>query len=409
MKRHLVTIMAFSFFSSLGLSQDDFSIPVKQGLLIDYRTGAILYEKDSHKKMVPSSMTKMMTVYLAFEGLKKERLHLEDQFSVSEEAWKMGGSRMFLEPHTKVSLEKLIHGVITLSGNDASMVVAEGISGDYKEFARAMTKKAKELGMLDTMFQNPSGWPEENHYTTAWDLSLIAKSTLTNFPDLYKKFYPHSIYSYNSITQYSENTLLREPELGVDGLKTGHTESGGFGITASAERGDQRIIFVINGMESRQQRISVAKTVISYGFREFTTKKILIGSELLGALPVLQGKSPQVSFASKEDQFVTFRKDDLDKLKVTFIPLKQEAPIAKDEVIARVVIEGSMMKKPVEMNLSATEAIDEVNIFKKVWIKAKSMISPQNNGPSQEIEKKLFEVIKGRLKTDVQVQVQAKV
>ena len=217
------------------------STKAKQAILLDFNTGHILMEKAADTRMYPASMTKMMTAFMLFERLKNGSLSLEDSFSVSKKAWRKGGSKMFVEIDKQVKVEDLLRGIIIQSGNDATIVVAEGISGSEENFAIEMTKKARELGMLNTQFKNASGWPDDEHYTTARDLSILATAIIRDHPEYYH-IYSEKSFKYNGIDQSNRNPLLYA-NIGADGLKTGHTEASGYGLTASAINGDQAFNF----------------------------------------------------------------------------------------------------------------------------------------------------------------------
>ena len=218
----------------------------KQAFMVDPQTSTVLLFKDADKPMHPSSMAKMMTIYILFEELEAGRVKLDTRFRVSERARNMGGSRMFVELGSEVTVEDLIKGMIVLSGNDACVVVAEGLSGNEDSFAERMTKSGRELGMTGTVFKNASGWPAEGQWTTARDLAVLAWRTIEDFPKLYR-YYAETNWTYNNIKQDNRNRLLKITP-GTDGLKTGHTEEGGFGQATSAVRDGRRLILVVNGL-----------------------------------------------------------------------------------------------------------------------------------------------------------------
>jgi D-alanyl-D-alanine carboxypeptidase (penicillin-binding protein 5/6) len=242
--------------------------------------------------MHPSSMAKMMTIYLLFEELAAGRVKLDTRFRVSERARNMGGSRMFVELGSEVAVEDLIKGMIVLSGNDACVVVAEGLAGNEDTFAERMTKKGRELGMAGTVFKNASGWPVDGQWTTARDLAVLASRTIDDFPQYYP-YYSASNWTYNNIKQDNRNRLLKITP-GTDGLKTGHTEEGGFGQTTSAVRDGRRLILVLNGMSSMAERAQESARLIDWGFRESSNTTIFKAGDVVAEAPVWLGAQEKV-------------------------------------------------------------------------------------------------------------------
>ena len=235
----------------------------REAFLIDVTTGTVLLEKDADVSMPPASMSKIMTAYLVFGALKEGRISLDDKLPVSEKAWRKGGSKMFVEVGSEVSVEDLLRGVIVQSGNDACIVLAEALAGSEEAFAEQMTRKAREIGMEGSTFTNSTGWPDPNHRMTARDLAILAERMVQDFPDFYH-YYSEREFTYNGIRQGNRNPLLYK-NLGADGLKTGHTEEAGYGLTASAERDGRRLVLVINGLESIKARSEEAERLIASG------------------------------------------------------------------------------------------------------------------------------------------------
>ena len=264
--------------------------------MIDMQTGTVLLAKDANKPMAPSSMAKMMTTYLLFEDLAAGKLKPETQFKVSERAYAITrgvhSSTMFLELGAEVSVLDLIQGIIVDSGNDASVAVAEGMAGSEEAFADRMNKKAHELGMTGSVFKNASGWPADGQYVTAHDLAVLAERTINDFPKLYEH-YAQREFAYNGITQPNRNLELKTVP-GVDGLKTGHTEEGGYGQTTSAIRNGRRLVLVLNGMDSIAERARETARLIEWGFRETSTTTILRAGDVLAEAPVWLGVQDKV-------------------------------------------------------------------------------------------------------------------
>jgi len=263
-----------------------------QAFMVDPQTSTVMLFKDAEQPMAPSSMSKMMTIYIIFEELAAGRLKLDSRFRVSERARAMGGSRMFVELGSEVTVEDLIKGIIVLSGNDACVVIAEGLSGSEESFAERMTKRGRELGMTKTVFKNSSGWPAEGQYTTARDLAVLAWRTIDDYPKLYR-YYSETDWTYNNIRQANRNRLLKITP-GTDGLKTGHTEEGGYGQATSALRDGRRLILVVNGLTSMAERAQETSRLMEWGFREFTNTTIFRAGDTVVEAPVWLGAQEKV-------------------------------------------------------------------------------------------------------------------
>ncbi len=299
----LITLAALCLAAASSVLAQAFDTPAKQALLLDYQTGATLLEKNADDRMYPSSMTKMMTAHLLFERLRDGSLSLEDTLRVSEKAWRKGGSKMFVEVGKKVRVEDLVRGIVVQSGNDATIVVAEGLSGSEEAFAEEMTAKARDLGMAGSQFRNASGWPDPDHYTTARDLATLAAATIRDFPEFYH-YYAEEVFTYNGIKQFNRNPLLNKG-VGADGLKTGHTEAAGYGLVASAIRDGRRLVLVLNGMESEKQRSSESERLMTWGFREWNNYALFEAGETVIEAPVWLGESPTVPLVVSEDVVLT--------------------------------------------------------------------------------------------------------
>jgi D-alanyl-D-alanine carboxypeptidase (penicillin-binding protein 5/6) len=277
---------------ALPPSQVGIGTLARQAFMVDPQTSAVLLFKDADKPMHPSSMAKMMTIYIVFEEVAAGRLKLDTRFRVSERARAMGGSRMFLELGSEVTVEDLIKGMIVLSGNDACVVIAEGLSGNEDSFAERMTKRARELGMTGTVFKNASGWPADGQWTTARDLAVLAWRTIEDYPKFYR-FYSETNWTYNNIRQENRNRLLKTTA-GTDGLKTGHTEEGGYGQATSAIRDGRRLILVVNGMTSMAERAQETSRLMEWGFREFTNTTVFRPGDTVVDAPVWLGTQDTV-------------------------------------------------------------------------------------------------------------------
>jgi serine-type D-Ala-D-Ala carboxypeptidase (penicillin-binding protein 5/6) len=284
-------------------SQVGITTIAREAFMVDPQTSTVLLYKEADTPMAPSSMAKMMTVYILFEELAAGHVKLDTRYHVSERARNMGGSRMFLELGSDVTVEELLKGMITLSGNDACVVVAEGLAGSEEGFAERMNKRAKELGMTKTVFKNSSGWPVEGQYSTARDLALLAWRTIHDYPQYYR-YYADVDWTYHNIKQDNRNRLLKSTP-GVDGLKTGHTDEGGYGQATSATRDGRRLIMVLNGMNSMAERAQESARLIEWGYRDSTNTTIFRAGDVVAEAPVWLGAQDKVQLVIPVPVLVT--------------------------------------------------------------------------------------------------------
>lgn len=344
----------------------------REAILIDLTTNTVLLSKNADVNMPPASMSKIMTIYLVYEALKQGRLQLDDELPVSEKAWRMGGSKMFVEVGSRVPVEALLRGVIVQSGNDACVVFAEALGGTEEAFAEMMTKKARELGMSQSQFANSTGWPDPNHYVTARELALLAQRLIEDFPEYYH-YFSETEYTWNDITQQNRNPLLyRTP--GTDGLKTGHTEEAGYGLTASAVRNGRRILLVANGMASNKARAEESDQLIEWAFREFESYTLFKAGETVESADVWMGQANTVDLVSPQNIAVTLPKRGRENLKVKVVydgPVP--APIASGQTIAQLVIEAEGMEAQT-IPLVARSSVERQGPIGRLWTGAKHMI-----------------------------------
>jgi len=275
----------------------------KQAFMIDTTTHTVLLNKDADVAMHPSSMSKLMTVYILFSRLKEGRIKLDSKFTVSEKAWRTQGSKTFVGIGSEMAVEDLIHGIIIQSGNDACIVVAEGVSGTEEAFVKEMNDMAATLGMTHSHFTNPTGLPDDNHLMSARDLAILAEHLIKDFPEYYHYFSLRE-YTYNNITQQNRNRLL-ERNIGVDGLKTGHTDAGGYGIALSAQQEGRRLILIINGLASDNDRVEEGDKLLRWGFREFENKTLVRKGDKIADADVWFGKQISVPLVADNDLIVT--------------------------------------------------------------------------------------------------------
>ncbi len=347
----------------------------KQALVMDYATGKLLYEKEASTKMYPASMTKMMTVYIAFEDLKAGRVNEAMPIKVSAKAHNAEGSKMFIADGEEVPLGELLKGIIVVSGNDASIALAEALAGSEKEFAVRMNQTAQRLGMANTNFTNAAGLPDENHYTTAHDLYILAKATLENFPEYYK-IYAMKEFTWNKITQQNRNPILKSANYAVDGLKTGHTDISGYGITASAVKNNRRVIVVIHGMKNDKERASETEKIMNWAMNNFTNATIFPEPEKeLFQISVFEGDKAKipVGVAKSENILMALSLRNDTKITAKFQePLL--APVKIGQQVGNIMIESPALDAPLSVPLIAMEGVEEVNFLAKLSYRLKKLL-----------------------------------
>lgn len=301
LSRVLAGAVAAALFSPLAAFAQSFDTTARAAWVYDVATGSMLMEKNAHEPMPPASMSKLMTLYMLFEALDQGQVTLETTFPVSTKAKQMGGSTMFLDELDRPTVEELIKGIIVLSGNDACVVVAEGLAGTEEAFAREMTARAHELGLEDTQLVNSSGWPAPGHVMSASDLGKLAQHLVEDFPEYYKYF---ALDTFDFDGRAPANTRNRNPILGLgvgaDGLKTGHTQEAGYGLVGSAVQDGRRVIFVVNGLPSERARSEESERIVNWAFRQFTMKTVIPKGETVAWAPVWLGQSRRVALTTPE-------------------------------------------------------------------------------------------------------------
>ncbi|MEM7169443.1 MAG: D-alanyl-D-alanine carboxypeptidase family protein [Pseudomonadota bacterium] len=344
----------------------------REAYMIDYDTGTILLDKNGNESMPPASMSKIMTAFMVFEHIQDGRLSLDDLFPVSEKAWRKGGSRMFVEVGDEVRVEDLLRGVIIQSGNDACIVLAEGLAGTEEAFANAMTQRAAEIGMTGSTFANATGWPHPNHRMTAHDLAILARKIISDFPEFYH-YYSETEFTWNDIRQGNRNPLLYR-SVGADGLKTGHTSEAGYGLTASAEQNGRRLILVVNGLKSIKARADESARLLSWGFREFNNYALFKAGAEVELAPVWLGDKKTVPLVIEEDLTVTLRRAARQDLKVSVnyespIPV----PIQKGQQLATLMVSAPEFDT-LEVPLYAGDDVGQLDPFGRIVASVKFLV-----------------------------------
>jgi D-alanyl-D-alanine carboxypeptidase (penicillin-binding protein 5/6) len=349
------------------------NLAVKAYLLKDFNSNYVIASQNSSMRIEPASLTKIMTAYLAFKALKNGHLSLTQTLPVSELAWKVEGSKMFIEPNKPVTVDELLHGTIIQSGNDSSIALAEGIAGTEPQFADMMNKEAARLGMKNTHYMNATGLPDAQHFTTADDLATLATALIRDFPDQYQRLYSVKEYTYNKITQPNRNRLLwADPN--VDGMKTGHTETAGYCLIASAKRDGTRRISVVLGAPTDSARASESQKLLNYGFQYFDSKLVYKQGQSINQLKVWKGTENQLASTVANDLFVTVPKGDYANVKAVMSSTQPLiAPIKKGQVIGSVkfTLNGKTIE---ERNLVAAKSVDGAGILGRAWDSIKLLI-----------------------------------
>jgi D-alanyl-D-alanine carboxypeptidase (penicillin-binding protein 5/6) len=356
----IAVVLAMSMLMSVSARAEIMSTS-EYVMIMDFDNGDVLFEKNADEPMKPASMAKIMTVYLLFDRLKNGGLSMDDTFLVSEKAWKKGGSRTFLEPGSQVKVSDLLRGIIVQSGNDAAIVVAEGLAGSEDAFAERMTEKAAELGMSNTVFGNSTGWPDQVTTTTARDLAILARALITEFPEYYGIF-KETGFTYNNITQGNRNPLIFGSDR-ADGLKTGHTEASGYGLVGSAMRDDQRMILVVNGLNSSKERKNESIRLMDLAFRMFTRYELVNQGDVLGYASVWMGERGIVPLTVSEDVIKVLSRTSADSVTTTTDwPSSVSAPIAKGQELGQISlnIDGKIYHYP----LVAAEAVEDLAFYR---------------------------------------------
>jgi serine-type D-Ala-D-Ala carboxypeptidase (penicillin-binding protein 5/6) len=336
----------------------------QHALVIEVETGAVLLDKLADDHMPPASMSKIMTAYIVFDMLKQGRASIEDELPVSERAWRLQGSKMFVPIGGRIKIEDLLKGMIIQSGNDACLVLAEGLAGSEAAFLELMNQKAKEIGLKDSHFANVDGLPNPDHWMTARDLATLSIRTIKDFPEYYH-YYGQVDYEYNNIKQGNRNPLLYKG-MGADGLKTGHTEEAGYSLTASVKRDDRRIVLVLGGLPTMKARAQESERLIEWAFREFNDYKLFAAGDKVEDAELWLGSDPKVPLTVGQDLVVTMPRKSRKDMKVTVeydrpIP----APVSKGQAIGKVIVTAPDVP-PAEAPLVAGASVDRMDALGRI-------------------------------------------
>lgn len=359
---HALALLVVGVLSIGGAAAQSFETAARAAILIDYRTGDVLFEKNPDVPIPPASMSKLMTALVAFEEIDAGNLALAESLPVSERAWRTGGSRMFVEVGTRVSVHELLQGIIVQSGNDACVVIAEALSGSEEAFADRLNRRGAEIGLTNTTLRNATGLPNPEHLMSVRDLSIIARQIIMRFPQYYE-YYSQLEFEFNGINQHNRNPLLQAGTPGVDGMKTGYTRDAGYGLVASAERDGRRLILVVAGLESPSQRRSESERLLEHGFRHFEEYRLFEPDTIVVDAPVWQGANPSVPLVAGEVVGITLTRQARESLEVRVVydsPIP--APVEAGQVIGQ--IELTVADQPTRvLPLVAAEAVDRAGVL----------------------------------------------
>lgn len=350
------------------------SLAVNAYLLKDMNSGSVIASHQKDEQLAPASLTKMMTAYLAFSAIRQGHLKLDQNVPVSTKAWKAEGSRMFIEPKKKVTVDELLHGLIIQSGNDAAIAIAEAIGGSEEQFSTMMNEQAKKLGMRATQYKNATGLPDEEHYTTANDLATIAEALIRDFPLDYRRLYSKKEYTYNNIMQNNRNKLLWD-DPNVDGVKTGHTKAAGYCLVSSAKREDRRLIAVVLGAVSEAMRASESQRLLNYGFQFYESTLVYREAQAISSIPVYKGYTKTATATVAKDLYLSLPKGDYARVKATMTS-KQPliAPIEAGQEVGKITfsLDGKVID---EQTLIAAKNVGPAGFFGRMIDSIKLLVN----------------------------------
>jgi D-alanyl-D-alanine carboxypeptidase (penicillin-binding protein 5/6) len=360
----MLSLLSVLLLGGLVPRAEAYETSAQAAILLDLQSGQELYAKNPDLPLPPASMSKLMTALMVFERLKEGSLSLDDTLPVSEKAWRMGGSKMFVEVGSRVRVEDLLRGIIVQSGNDACIVVAEGLGGSEAAFAEQMTRRGRELGLTHSTFTNASGWPEPHHLMTARDLATLARILITDYPEYYGIF-AEKEFTFSGIRQYARNPLLYGDN-GADGLKTGHTAEAGYGLTASAVREGRRLVMVLTGLQRPADRAREAEGLLEYGFRQFRNYQLFASGAPVAQADVWLGAAGTVPLVIQKDVWVSLTPEARRKLEVKVVydgPIP--APVADGSQVAELAITAPGLE-PLRFPLVAGATVQAASVLHRM-------------------------------------------
>jgi len=384
-----LALFAFAGLTAGAAQAQAIDTQARQAMIVDFNTGTVLMDKNADELMTPSSMSKLMTVYMVFDRLKQGSLRGTDMLPVSETAWRKHTqwgkgnetqeSTMFLDVHSSASVQDLLRGVIIQSGNDACSVLAEGLAGSEEAFAELETRKAREIGLTKSTFRNASGMPEPGHQMTAHDLAILARHLILDFPEMYSIFSEKS-FTYNNHKQDNRNPLIRQNIPAADGLKTGHTEDGGFGLVGSAQRNGRRVIVVLNGLPTMKSRTEESQRLIEWAFREFDDYSLFKAGEQVETADVWLGQQANVPLLAAQDVVITLPRISRMNMKVVAqfngpVP----APVKRGQKVGQLSITAPGMSE-VQVPLLAGADVEKLGFFGRIGAAIHTLLSGSPKG-----------------------------
>ncbi len=360
-----IALLLLPLFNAIAQVAPPPALAVKAYLLKDFNSGSIIASSNKDERIEPASLTKIMTAYLTFDAIQHDHLKLDQTLPVSEKAWKVEGSKMFIDPKTPVSVDELLHGMIIQSGNDASITLAIGVAGSEEQFADMMNKQATKLGMTNTHFMNATGLPDKDHYTTAQDLATLATALIRDFPQEYHRLYSVKEYTYNKITQPNRNRLLWL-DTNVDGMKTGHTDTAGYCLIASSKHGESRLVSVVLGAESEAARATESQKLLNYGFQFYESTLVYKQTQTVNTLRVYKGQDKTLAATVANNFYLTLPKGDYVRVKASMTSQQPLiAPIKAGQEIGKITfsLDGKTIN---EQKLVAAKSIAEAGFFGRI-------------------------------------------
>ncbi|MEM6414864.1 MAG: D-alanyl-D-alanine carboxypeptidase family protein [Pseudomonadota bacterium] len=384
-RRAIIGLVALAFTAtatSTAAMAQTITTPAEFAIIMDYETGATLFEKNADIPTAPASMSKLMTVAVVFEKLANGELSLNDEFSVSEKAWRMGGSKMWVRVDTNIRVEDLLRGVVVQSGNDACIVLAENIAGSEEAFADLMNRKAREWGLNDSTFANASGWPDPDQKMSMRDLAKLSRKIIAEYPEFYTLFSERE-FTWEKITQPNRNPILGRVD-GADGLKTGHTEESGFGLVGSALNDKQRRIVVLNGLPSDKVRRSESGRLMRLAFSDFIKEELFASGASVGSADVFGGRAPAIPLVVKDDVSILVHRSERDDIKATIVyegPVP--APVQRGDQLGYLRVTSG--ENTEEHPLFAGESVERLSALGRILLGAKTLLAkPEKDAPESD-------------------------